>query len=210
MNENLNQAESEPLQDIPNRRSIIAILSGLPLMTPGILFAANMINSIFTWIIDQSVSSTVTLLGSIAMAIPVCYLTTYQYCALFCCKPIFARAYHEVYFFISVFCLLGSFFYFLDYPSQKSDTNLLIFNVCLCFVGIICLCVGILNCEITSHRRTIFKFCGIHKNEFETKPFSIREYKIRTILGFAVMLIIIVALAVMMICYDYNIQYHHP
>ncbi|MDR2754353.1 MAG: hypothetical protein LBC20_01480 [Planctomycetaceae bacterium] len=214
MNKNLHQqnekAESDILQDISQHRSIVAILSGLPLMVPGIFVAVFMIGGLFFFMVYPSFEFLLLLSVCIGAMIPSGWLLVYQYCALFCCKPIFVRAYHEVYLFLAFFCLLGAIVNFLEYvfKNEKSDPNLLIFLGCLFLVGIICLCVGIVNYKMTSYRHKIFISHGINKNEFETKPFSVHEYKMRTILGLVVMFIIIVIAAAILSCYD--LRYHPP
>lgn len=208
MNENLNQqnekAESNILQNIPKHRSIVAILSGLPLMVPGIFFAIFAISGLFLFVIYQSFDYFMGLVVLIVLTFLSGWLLVNQYCALFCCKPIFARAYHEIYFLLAFLGIFASIVNGLEYifKNEKSDTNLLIFLACLFFVGIICLCVGFINYKITSYRHKIFLFHGINKNEFETKPFGVREYRIRTVLGFIVMFIVIVTFATALVCYE--------
>ena len=92
---------SDPV--LPKHRSIFAILAGLIIIGFCLLFVVAIISSFFS----PHLVSLGSLIG-VPLILPLAWLAYKQYCALFCCEPVVARAYHEAWFVVGVFMVVGA------------------------------------------------------------------------------------------------------
>ncbi len=168
------------------RRPIFVIASGVVLICPGLLLTAVAIAGLF-----MQVDSPFFALFFIApFACLHDWLSLKQYCSLFCCPPIAARAYHEIYFIFGGLGLFAAVANYCEYLSerQRTDNGVLYFLAGIAIFGLLCIVLGMINYSVTRSRRKFALTHGLmQKSDFSAKIFANPEYKKRTLLGIFIM-----------------------
>jgi len=195
----MDNTNDQPNSDaVPQHRSMLAILSGVMLIGFCLLTIAINIASFF----DP--------LGSFAIFLtPFSWLFAWlaykQYCALFCCKPVMARAYHEAYFIIGGFFVFGIIVNLLEAFSEDFDLLLrnkigLMVMSGILFFGLFMIIIGGLNRGQTIQRRQLL--LSATRQRFLEEE-SIGNYRLRKLQGVIIMLACTFLLSVFLV-YEEN------
>ena len=183
----MDNTNDQPNSDaVPQRRSVLAILSGLMIIGFCLLTIAFDIAGFFGPF-DEPIYSIVL----VPFALLFTWLAYKQYCALFCCKPIMARAYHEAFFIIGGFFVFGIIVNlpevsFKGFDSLLRDKTGLMVVSGILFLGLFMIFIGGLNRAQTIRRRQLL--LSATRQRFLEEE-SVGNYRQRKLQGVIIMLV---------------------
>ncbi|MGL4942277.1 MAG: hypothetical protein ACRC46_03695 [Thermoguttaceae bacterium] len=183
------------------RRSVLAVVSGLALMGVCLCFTAATVAGLF-----DPVEGVIFAILLTPIALPLAWMAFKQYLALFCCPPAVARAYYEAYFALGGLLTFGAVAGLFEDRRILKDKDALMFLGGMLAVGLALLAIAQLNRLSTLKRRRIaLESKEIDESDLILKPVFKTEYRLRALVG---ILSILVVVACMSVLFVYDVKQH--